>query len=157
MKLINLLLLLFTLQLFSCSAPDYPEFRKMENVSLKSVSFKDGLSVSLNGEAVFFNPNLIGANVTEMDFDVFINGKKVTHINQDVSAEMKGNSEFKLPLDFKVPLKEVFKDAKPTLGDIFKKKKIEYKLLGHLKVGLGNIEVSVPVEYEDQEEVRLSK
>jgi hypothetical protein len=70
---------------------------------------------------------------------------------------MKGNSEFKLPLDFKVPLKEVFKDAKPTLGDIFKKKKIEYKLLGHLKVGLGNIEVSVPVEYEDQEEVRLSK
>ena len=155
MKQINLLLFLFAFIITSCNAPEYPEFRKMENVSFKSLSFDDGISVTLNGDAVFFNPNLLGANVTELDCDVFINGKKVTHINQDISAEMKGNSEFKLPLDFKVPLKEVFKDVKPTLGNIFKKKKIEYRLVGSLKVGLGNIEMSIPVEYEDEEEVKL--
>jgi LEA14-like dessication related protein len=127
----------------------------MEKVTFKSFSFKDGGSVTLEGQALFFNPNLLGANVTEMDFDVYINGKKVTHINQPVSAEMKGNSEFKLPLDFQVPLKEVYKDLKPTLGSIFKKKKIEYRLDGHLKVGLGNIEVSVPVQYEDEEEMKF--
>ena len=68
---------------------------------------------------------------------------------------MPGNSDFTLPLSFNVPLKEVAKDFKPTVGDIFKKKKVEYKLVGTLKVGLAGANIKVPVEYEDEEELSL--
>jgi LEA14-like dessication related protein len=141
--------------LFSCSQPSSPEFQKMENVQFKSASFLNGPSVTLVGDAVFYNPNTLGAQVTEVDMEVFINGKKVTRIKQDVSANMKGKAAFILPLSFEIPLEEIFKDFKPTLGDIFKKRIIEYQLIGNIKVGLGNLELKVPVEYEDEEELKL--
>jgi len=141
--------------LASCAQPSSPEFKKMENVQFKSASFLNGPSVTLVGDAVFYNPNTLGAQVTEIDMDVIINGKKVTRVKQDVSANMQGQAEFILPLSFEIPLEEIFKDFKPTLGDIFKKRIIEYKLIGSIKVGLGNLELKVPVEYEDEEELKL--
>lgn len=141
--------------LVSCTQPSSPEFKKMENVQFKSASFLNGPSVTLVGDAVFYNPNTLGAQVTEVDMEVFINGEKVTRVRQDVSAKMKGKSEFILPLSFEIPLEEVMKDFKPTLGDIFKKRIIEYQLVGNIKVGLGNLELKVPVEYEDEEELKL--
>lgn len=155
MKKVNFLLILLSLQLLSCNTSQYPEFRKMENISFQSLNFNKGLSATLKGDAVFFNPNMLGATVTGMDFDVFVNDKKVTKVNQKVSAEMAGNSEFKLPLEFKVPLTEVFKDIQSNLGNLFKKKKIEYKLIGYIKISLGGMEVSVPVEYQGEEKVRI--
>ena len=155
MRCIPFLLLAAAVMLFeACSSPDYPEFQKMENVKFSSISFTGGVSVTLNGDAVFHNPNPIGAKVTEIDFDLFINDKKVTHIRQDVSENMKANSDFTLPLQFKIPLKEVFKDLKPTIGNIFKKQKINYHMLGTLKVGLGSVEVAVPIDYADEEELK---
>lgn len=154
MRLLSILCL-FTLLFSACDSVDYPEFRKMENVKFKSISFSGGPSVTLKADAIFFNPNPVGANVTEVDLDVYINGKKVTNIRQDVRAEMKSNSEFTLPLDFKVPLKEVFNDLKPSLGNLLKKRKIDYRMDGTLKVGVGSVEVAVPVDYAGEEEVRL--
>lgn len=154
MKL-NTLLLLITIGFFACSSPEYPEFREMKNVKFKSFSLNNGGSVTLNADAVFFNPNAIGANVTEVDLDMYIDDKKVTHIRQDVRAEMNANSEFTLPLDFSVPLKEVYKDLKPALGNVFKKRKVAYRMDGTLKVGLGSVEIAVPVDYAGEEEVRF--
>ncbi len=148
-------LLLFCLLFSACSSPDYPEFREMKNVKFKSFSFTDGGSVTLKADAIFFNPNAIGANVTEVDLDMYLDGKKVTHIRQDVSAKMKSNSEFTLPLDFSVPLKEVYKDLKPALGNLLKKRKLGYRMEGTLKVGLGSVEFAVPVDFAGEEEVRF--
>lgn len=139
----------------ACDGPQKPEFRKMENVKFKSVSFSGPLTITLKGDAVFNNPNPISANVTEVDLDVFVYDKKVTHITQNVSATMPANADFRLPLQFDLPLKDVFDDGKLAIGDIFKKKLLQYKLLGNIKVGLGSVEVRVPVEYADEEEVKL--
>lgn len=149
------ILCLFALLFSACDSVDYPEFREMKNVKFKSVSFTGGPSVTLKADAIFFNPNPIGANVTEVDLDVYIDDKKVTHIRQDVRAEMKSNSEFTLPLDFNVPLKEVYKDLKPSLGNLLKKRTVNYRMDGTLKVGLGSVEVAVPVDYAGEEEVRM--
>ena len=157
MRLFKTILLLATISLLAaCGKPSSPEFMRMEDVKFGSVSFSDGLSVVLNGNAVFDNPNKIGANISSVDLDMYVNGKKVTHINQEVHTTMPANAEFKLPLTFNVPLKEVFKDAKPTLGDIFNKRKIEYRLVGTLKVAVGYIQVEVPIDHEDVSEVKLS-
>ncbi|MGK0363380.1 MAG: LEA14-like dessication related protein [Saprospiraceae bacterium] len=148
-------LLLICLFFSACSAPEYPEFREMKNVKFKSFSFSNGGSITLKADAIFFNPNPIGANVTEVDLDVYIDDKKVTNIRQDVRAEMNANSAFTLPLDFSVPLKEVYKDLKPSLGNLLKKRKIDYRMDGTLKVGLGSVEIAVPVDFAGEEELRF--
>ncbi len=155
-KVVFFSLMCIALILASCGGPATPEFKNMKDVKFKSFSLNGGSpSIVLKANAIFNNPNPFGADVSEVDLDVYINGVKVTHINQDLSAKMPASSDFTLPLSFDVPLQEVAKDFKPTMGDIFKKKKVEYKLEGTLKVGLAGANIKVPVEYEDVEELSL--
>ncbi|MFT4760345.1 MAG: LEA14-like dessication related protein [Paraglaciecola sp.] len=139
----------------SCENPQQPVFKTLENVRFKSFSIANGGSVTLSGDALFHNPNMLGADVSSVDLDVYINGKMVTNVVQDVHASMSGNSDFTLPLNFKVPLKDTVKDFKSSINDIFKKKLVEYQLDGHIKAGLGSVQVSIPVKYEGEEELRL--
>lgn len=139
----------------SCENPQQPVFKSVENVRFKSFSIANGGSVTLTGDALFHNPNRLGADVSGVDLDVYINGKMVTHVVQEVNASMSGNSDFTLPLNFKVPLKDAVKDFKFSINDIFKKKLVEYQLDGHIDVGLGSVQVSVPVKYKGEEELRL--
>ncbi|MFK7935820.1 MAG: LEA type 2 family protein [Saprospiraceae bacterium] len=155
MKPIYFVLLLFAIQFTACNAPEYPEFVEMQNVKFKSVGFLNGLNVTCTADAVFNNPNAVGANVTEVNLDVSIDGKKVTTIKQEVSAKMPANSAFTLPLDFDIPLREVLKDVKPSLSNILKNRKLNYQIDGTLKVGLGAVEVAIPVDYAGEEEVKL--
>lgn len=155
MKLYYFILILSIFQLTACSGPEYPEFQELKNAKFKSVGFLHGASVTFNADAIFYNPNPIGAKVTEVDLDLYIDDKKVTHINQDVSAVMKANSNFTLPLSFDIDLKDLFKDGKSALGGLLKTQKIQYKMKGTLKVGVGSIEIAVPVEYEGEEEIKL--
>ena len=143
------------LQLTACTVSENPEFRELKNVKFKSISFSNGPSATFNADAVFFNPNDVGANVTEVDLDFYIDGKKVTNINQNVSAEMNAKSEFVLPLNFEVSLKDIFKDGKSALGSVLKSRKIKYRVDGTLKVGLGSVEFAVPVDYEGEEAIKL--
>lgn len=138
-----------------CENPQRPVFKTLENVRFKSFSVADGGSVTMTGNALFHNPNTLGADISGVDLDVYINGKMVTNIVQDVNASVGGNQDFTLPLNFKVPLKDVVKDFKFSLNDIFKKKLVEYQLDGHIKAGLGSMQVSIPVKYEGEEELRL--
>ena len=137
----------------ACSSPEKPSFRKLENVKFNSLSIKKPYSVKLNADAVFYNSNALGAQITSMDFDVFINGKKSTHIKQDVIAHMPPYSDFTLPIVCSIPLGEIFQDLKLT--DLLKSKTISYKMLGHLKLGLGGLDVKVPFSYEGEESLGL--
>lgn len=140
---------IFTLFALGCSAPVEPVFERLENVKFNSITLVKPYSITLNADAVFYNPNVLGANITEMDFDVYLNGNKATHIRQDLKASMSPKSEFALPIECKVPLKEVFKDIK--LKDLYQLKEFDYKLDGHFKLGLGGIEVKIPVIHEGHE------
>ncbi len=153
-RIFYFLLLGSLLTVISCSAPEKPEFRKLENVKFKSASIKD-MKVTLTGDAVLFNPNALGANISGMDFDIFANGKKVTKVRQEITATIPANNTFKLPLEFDIPVKEVFKDFKPTITNIFNKKKLNYKVDGHLIVNLAGANIKVPVTHEDEEEIKF--
>ncbi len=142
------------LLLISCSGPEKPEFTKLDNVKFKSASLQE-MKVTLSGDAVLFNPNPVGTNISKMDFDVYANGKKVTQIKQNVTASIPGDSEFKLPLEFDIPIKDVIDDIKPTLSDVFDKKKLKYKVDGHLTVNIAGADLKIPVTYEDEEEIKF--
>ncbi len=149
----HVMILLASLCILACEAPQEPTFLKLENVSFNSLVLKKPYSVTLKADAIFHNPNVLGAKITEMDFDVFINDKKTTQVRQDVTATMPANSDFTLPIECKIPLKEVFEDLK--LKDLLSAKVLKYKMDGHLKIGLGNLEVKVPVTYEGEEKARM--
>ncbi len=53
------------------------------------------------------NPNQLGADITEMDIDLFINDQKVTHITQSLRARIPARSDFSVPLELKIPLEDV--------------------------------------------------
>lgn len=139
--------------MISCSNPEQPTFKSIQNVRFNSVSFIKPYSVTLNVDAIYHNSNRLGADIVEMDFDVFVNGKKATHIKQDVKATMPGRSDFTLPIQVKIPLEEVIKDLK--IKDLLNSKVIQYEMKGYLKMGLGDAVVKVPFNYSGEEKIGL--
>lgn len=92
----------------------------MENVKFRSLVFSGPAAISLTGDAVFNNPNAIGATVTEVDLDVFINGKKASHVHQNMSVDVPAKAEFRLPLKMDISLKNLMEDGKSQLSFLMK-------------------------------------
>ncbi|MGK0389633.1 MAG: LEA14-like dessication related protein [Maribacter sp.] len=149
-------LLLFATFLISCSSPQNPEFKTMENVKFKSASISKTLNFTLTADAIFYNPNAGGINISALDLDIMINKKKVSKIRQNVSAKIGSNSDFTLPIEFDVPLAEVFKDLNLSIGTIFKKQEIDYHIKGTATVNVVGIDIDIPVDHEGKEELKLS-
>lgn len=156
MKRIIFPLFILATFIISCSSPQNPEFKTLENVKFKSAALGSGLNFKMTADAVFHNPNAVGINISALDLDVFVNEKKVSDVKQNVAASIDGNSDFKLPLEFDIPLKEIFKDIKPALGEIFKKHEVDYQLKGTATVSVAGVDIDIPVDYKDKEELKLS-
>jgi LEA14-like dessication related protein len=155
-KTSNLNVFLFIFLLSGCSSPTYPEFKSLKDVRFTSIGLDQGeVNSRLKADAIFYNPNSIGATVTGMDFEVYIEDLLVTHLNQNLSVEIKGNSVFVLPIEFEVPLKSLFENGKPKLGVFLNKKSIPYRLKGSIEVKLGSLSIDIPVDYEDEEPLVL--
>ncbi len=147
------LLIFFSFFFIGCSGPNRPEFKRIENVKFNSFSIIKPYSVTFNADAIYYNSNRVGADITELDIDVYVNDQKVTHITQDIRAKIPGQSEFTLPLNLKVPLEEVLKDFK--LKDILNQKMVKYEMKGFLKMGIGDAMVKVPFNYAGEESISL--
>lgn len=141
------------LTLSACSSPKKPVFKKIENIKFNSFTLKKPYSVKLDANAVFHNPNSIGAQIKALDFDVFVNGNKATHVEQEVSSKMPANADFTLPIVCSVSLKDVFKDLK--LMDLLSPKVIEYRMLGHLTIDLGGVGIDIPFDHAGKEDLGL--
>jgi len=146
--------LLFSVCLIcACSKPEQPTFKKLENIKFNSLSIRKPYSVKLDANAIFYNPNNLGAQIKSTDFDLFINGIKTTHIKQDVSVKMPAQSDFTFPITGTIPLREVFKDLK--LKDILQTMKIKYQIVGYLTIELAGVPIKVPFDYEGEESLGL--
>lgn len=141
------------LTLLACSGLQSPEFKKMENLKVRAMSILDGTKMTMEGDAVFYNPNPIGAKVKEIELDVFINDNLVNNVKNEVEVSVKGDADFSVPLEFEIPLEEVIGSF--SIGDLFKEKLIEYKVSGTIKVALGAVTFDVPIEFEEKESIKL--
>ena len=120
----------------NCTQPSKPVFKSIENVKFNSFSIQKPYSVTFNADLIYHNPNQLGADITEMDFDVFIDDQKVTHITQSLRARMPARSDFTLPLELKIPLEDVIQDL--SFKDLLSSRTINYQMIGHFKMGLGD-------------------
>lgn len=146
-KLPKIVILLFLFALSSCDEVKEPEFQKIENVKFKSVNLKGDLE--LTAEAVFYNPNPVGVKITKVDIEVDIEGKDAAHLIQNLSSEMKGNSDFSLPLTIQIPIEKVVRNIKDTVTSIFKKKKYKVEMDGMIEVQVLGQKIEVPIEYSE--------
>lgn len=76
----------------------------MQNINILYNSNDSVIAVS---EAVFFNPNKIGAIILNTELNVHSNGIKVADISQTNNAEAKPESEFILQVNYAIDLKKL--------------------------------------------------
>jgi LEA14-like dessication related protein len=143
-----ILLLIGVFALVGCKQPKELEYRDFKNLR----SEKLGLSTStIKVDLVYFNPNTFGLQLKRTDLDVFINGNFLGHTAQEHQIQIPRKGEFTLPLAIDVDMKNVYKNALPTLFG----KEVMVKITGSVKVGKANVFKSFPVNYEGKQQFSL--
>ena len=146
----RLLLLFFLpfLLLVSCKKPQEDiVLRQIRDVVVDASS-----DPMLKANAIFYNPNDVRGKLKKIDVEIFVNGKKAATVDQEMKTSIPAESEFTVPLEVKLSIKEL--GLMDTLFGMIGGKtfKIHYK--GSLKLSYRGLPINVPVDYHD--EVRLS-
>ena len=154
-----LFLLVSTTLLFSCDIENRkPEFKRVENVKVNSVSARH---TEVTADIIVYNPNSVSIFLNTTEIDVFANEMKISHISQTANTEITKKSEFKIPIKANMNLMDLIKDESSVLNIInsslstFKDKKIELNFTGTAQFQVAGISFDVPIEY--QEIVELNK
>lgn len=138
-------------QFQAVGGPQSPEFVKMTNVKFSKLNLPPNFGVTFSSDILLTNPNPFGVTVSKMDFDVFVNGKKSTHITQNKSVKIPANGEFSMPLQYKIPLKEkeMFKGISEVISGAWKKRGMDIRTEGHIYIDAGT-DIKIPFSYEDE-------
>src|SRR5258706_9349312 len=124
--------------LTSCSTPKEDiVLRQIRDVVVDAVT-----EPTLKANAIFYNPNNIRMRLKKIDIEIFVDGKKVAKVNQELKTVIPARNEFSIPIEVKLAMKEFgFMD---TLFSMIggKKFKIEYK--GFLKLTYHGWPIHVP-------------
>lgn len=148
MRCITFLLLSIFFVLQGCIPKEQVVLRAIENVEL--APGREG-EPKLIADALFYNPNKVRLKVKKISMEVFIDGKKAANINQKLNSIVKSESEFSLPLEIQLSLKEF--GLFNALASLFGGKKYELHYVGHIGVSVKGFPLRIPVDYK--REVRL--
>lgn len=146
----NLSFLIFlSLVFIQCEKPDQDiELRRITDVVVDATT-----DPMLKANALFYNPNKAHGRLKKIKVEIFINGKKVGNVDQELKTKIPSRAEFTIPIQVKLAMKELgFMDT--VLGMIGGKKfEVQYK--GFLKLSYHGLPVKVPVDYKDEVKVRF--
>ncbi len=132
----------------SCLPKEQVVFKSVKNLVLDGGLDGEPL---LKGEAVFFNPNKLQTKLKEIKVDILVDGKKAASVDQQMNLVVPGKSEFTVPIQANISLKE-FGLLDAVIG-FFGGKSYKVQFAGYLRVAAHGITVKVPVKYN--EEVKL--
>ena len=88
----------------------------------------------------------------KIDVDIYISGKKVGEVDQDLTTIIPANDEFTVPLEVKLAMKDF--GILDTLFGMLGAKRMEIQYKGSLKLTYHGLPIRVPVDYKD--EIRLN-
>ncbi|MCE2895134.1 MAG: hypothetical protein LW721_11890 [Flammeovirgaceae bacterium] len=125
-------------------------FRSVNNLTL-DVGL--GGNPVLKGDAIFFNPNKLKATLKEIKVEVLVDGKKAALVDQQMELLVRGNSDFTVPLEAKLDVKE-FGLIDAVIG-FFGGKSYQIEMTGYLRVKARGVMIKVPVKYS--QEVKLNR
>ena len=144
MKIYIAIILISGLAIMSCSTPKALEYKTYHNFSINKLGFENS-TISMDLE--YYNPNNFGMQLKRTDLDIFINGNLLGHSSTDSLLQIPKRSAFLIPIKFNVDMQNVFKNAYNAMIG----KEVLIKLTGKIKIGKGNVFMSLPVDYESKQ------
>jgi LEA14-like dessication related protein len=135
---------------------DYPYFQTLRKVKVTEFTAKN---IRVTADVVCFNPNKVGATVSDSEFDVYANGKLVSHVKQGGGAKIVADGEFIIPVVVNFSPAKVFQ-PKDLIGVGFlalKNQNMELRYNGEVKVALAGQDISIPVDYQDDYPLNIGK
>lgn len=134
--------------LLSCK-PDEPlQLRQIKNVKVELTQ-----EPLLRAEAVIHNPNKMRVKLRRADIEVKVDGKKTAAIQQDFNLIIPAASDFTLPLEVKINLREMgFLD---TVLSVLGGKKFEVQYTGMLWLSYNGVRIKLPVNHREEVRIRL--
>ncbi len=136
----------------SCNNLLAPEFKKVENVSINLEGFS---KAHLTADALLRNPNKNSIKIRQADIDILMDDKKVAELNKKYNLKVEGDSDFTVPLDINIDLKDLNLDILSAAGALFGQSGKEIRYKGKIKVTAYGLPFSVPVDYSENIKLKL--
>lgn len=123
----------------------------VEKITFSKVIPFPALKLQASANLLLKNPNPIGAEITHIHMDIFVTDKHATTIHQDIRVSMPANAEFKLPVNFDIPLGKsgFFKNAKDILNGAWKNQAIDIRTEGKVTVEVLKVAFDIPFDEEN--------
>lgn len=148
MRYLTTLLILIIIATTSCKKPQGFDYRDLKNFKVNSFGLdRSGISMDL----VYFNPNNFGVDLRNVDCDIYLDNTYVGKFLLDTMMHIDRNSEFILPANMEVDMRNIFKNS---LNVIFSKE-VLVGAKGSTRIGKGGIFVNVPFNYEGRHKLDL--
>jgi LEA14-like dessication related protein len=125
----------------SCQAPRELEYRDFKNLKVEKAGFT---ASTLKVDLIYYNPNNFGLQLKYTDLDIYVDNNYLGHSSQDYQISIPRLAEFTMPLAIEVDMKNLLKNALPTLLG----KEVLIKITGTVKLGKANVYKTFPVSYE---------
>ncbi len=125
----------------ACQAPKELVYRDFKNLKVEKVGFA---ATTLKLDLIYYNPNNFGMQLKYTDLDIYIDNNLLGHSSQDYQITIPKLSEFTMPLQIEVDMKNLLKNAFAT----FLGKEVLVKITGTVKLGKANVYKTFPVSYE---------
>ena len=124
-----------------------------EQVVLRSIQIDEVAPTAtgdalLKATAIFYNPNNSRMRLKEIDIEIFVDGKKAAQVDQQLSSLIKAKSDFTVPLEVQLNLKEV--GLLDTILSFLGGKKHEIQFVGSLKMKVNGFPVKAPVNQKQE-------
>lgn len=128
-----------------------PEFVEITNVQFKNLKLPPNMAFTFTSDLTLNNPNPFSVDISGLDFDVFLDGKKATHIIQDKNVTIGASSDFTMPLSFEIPIDEndIFANILELLSGAWKNEMINIKAVGTIDFEVMGMEIGLPFDYQE--------
>ncbi len=138
--------------LAGCHKPLAPEFKTIENLALEMEGFTHA---RLSGEAFFYNPNKASVYIRDVELDVYLDTKKVAGIRKTLDITARGLSDFSVPLELDISLKDLQLNSIGAVLGLFSKRERDLRYLGKVRIKAHGIPFSIPVDYTEKIDLSL--
>lgn len=146
---INIFLFLLLVLVTSCVPKEEVVLRSIKNEKLETA--EDGNQI-LKADAIFYNPNNVRMKLKEINVEVFVNGKKSAQAEQKFNSLIKAKSEFTVPLEVKLSLKDL--GLLDTILAFLGGKKYEIRFTGYLRIKVHGFTFKVPIDHKEELSMR---
>jgi LEA14-like dessication related protein len=148
----NLIYIVLLIGVVSCSTPEAPELKYLENVQVNLESFEEA---RLHADALLYNPNKNAVIIKSADIDVLMENKSIGKLDMEYNIKVEGYSDFQVPLDIDIKLKDLNLNAIGAAFGLMGKSGPELHFLGKIKVKAYGVPFSVKVDHKQKVNIKL--